>query len=204
MTLVKAGINRKPIPELLQITTVVLNHLKGNALFPDPIPPISQLEDDINALTLAYREALQGGKAAKQQMYLAEKQLRYTVMQFAAYVEMKSKGDEATILSSGFTVADRNRKARPVTTPQNLRLNLTDTPGEIWLRWKPVQHAVAYFVQVTQTPGDESSWKPYETCSKAKSHVKGLKPGESYWFRVNALGAAGESAASDPVMKGVM
>ncbi len=204
MAFIKAGINKKPIPELLQIAGVVYDKMKDNPSFPDPLPSLDRLKNDTDKLAKTYKDSLNGGKDLKQLMYMAEDKLRETIMQVSSYVQMISGGNEAIILSSGFGISSPNRKPKPMPTPQNLRLELTDTPGEVLLRWKPVTRSVGYITEFTETGADDKSWLRCDTCTKAKLLVKGLTPGKNYWFRVKALGTMGESAASDPVVKWAM
>jgi chitodextrinase len=72
--------------------------------------------------------------------------------------------------------------------------------GEIDLNWQPVRGAASYAI-VRSTTGNVANagdWAAAGTSTKSKASVSGLTSGTRYWFRVAAVGSAGQGPWSDP------
>ncbi len=145
----------------------------------------------------SYKSALDGGRALKKLMREDEKVVRDLMSKLSSYVQTASQGDIAIILSSGMQVADKIGPPEELETPGDLHCLHTDKSGEAPMRWRPVRKTRTYFLEMSQSPDDPSSWKPIGSCTTASFTATGLLPGESYWFRVAASGPLGVSAWSD-------
>ena len=76
--------------------------------------------------------------------------------------------------------------------PAGLGGALGAMPGTVALWWEAVRGARTYIVHMTLTPEIETSWQQFGICTSAKFTAKGLTTGTQYWFRVAALGTAGQ------------
>jgi hypothetical protein len=47
--------------------------------------------------------------------------------------------------------------------------------------------------------GENLNWQIIGSCTKRRASFNSMVSGEKYWFRVAAVGSAGQSAWSDPV-----
>lgn len=94
--------------------------------------------------------------------------------------------------------------APPVGLPgQVLNLSATtgDFDGQVDVAYDKVAGARSYEIQVTTTPLDASSYHHAATSLKSTATVSGLTSGTKYWFRVAAIGSAGQGPWSDPAQK---
>lgn len=72
--------------------------------------------------------------------------------------------------------------------------------GQLLISWKSVKNVASYNEQ--QINGSPTAvWEVVGTPTRSKFTVTDLTVGAQYTFRVRALGAAGPSAWSDPVIK---
>jgi hypothetical protein len=85
----------------------------------------------------------------------------------------------------------------PMTQVVSLAATTGDFTGTVDLTWDTVTGARSYVIQQTTTPGDEASWKLVASCIRSGATVAGLTSGTKYYFRVAALGTAGQGPWSD-------
>ncbi len=201
MARVKLGISGLSIPDKIQVCAEIVSKMAGNAAFQNPDPKLTEVGDAITKLSNSYQAAINRDTLLKATMYLDEKGLDDIMWQLAAYVQTASKGDEAVILSSGMKVIQKAGAEKPVTTPMNLRCLPTDKTGVAPLTWDRVEHARMYYLQISQHPEDEASWKDFARSTRVSFTATGLEKGQEYWFRVSAGGTMGDSAWSDPAKR---
>ncbi len=93
------------------------------------------------------------------------------------------------------------RSPSPVlAAPQNLRTRPSSFEGSAWLLWQHVPGAMGYILEHTQDPVNGPS--SYLAAVTKSTHLAtNLTGGTRYWFRVRALGAAGEGPPSGAVAK---
>ena len=73
----------------------------------------------------------------------------------------------------------------------------TGKRGEIKLRFRKVKNAKSYIILMTTTPEDENSYRQVTVSTRTTVMINNLDRGKEYFFKVIALGSAGEGAASD-------
>ncbi len=199
MAKVKRGLSGLSVPLLLVKSLHIQESMNGNVNFPTPDPPLTDIAAKTDALTAATQAAESGDHA----LVALKKQLRRELIallnRLGTYVELTSKGDEQQILSSGFDVAGGNAPIGPVTAPAGLVAIVSAFIGSIDLDWKPVRGALTYLMQINAVdPDTEAEWKQLAVVSQSKFSAQGLQTGTVYWFRVAAIGAAGQGPFSDP------
>jgi hypothetical protein len=59
----------------------------------------------------------------------------------------------------------------------------------------------SYIGEQTEDPAGQTGWTHAFVVTKSSASVPGLISGKRYWFRVTALGAAGQGPWSDPATK---
>src|SRR2546430_5420457 len=128
-----------------------------------------------------------------------EAELDVAFMQIARYVQNVSGGDEATIAVAGLTVRNRPSPTGRLPMPRDLRVWNGPGAGELLLRWKALRGAKSYCVEQRANEASPNAWTLATTSTKAKATVKGLMSGRKYWFRVAAIGSAGQGAWSESV-----
>lgn len=157
--------------------------------------------DAANANVLAIRDSL---KLALVQRNDAEVEWDGKLTGLAGFTQAATGGNEAAIVSSGFSVRGTNTPPQPVIAPENLSVKTNGSPGVTKLRWKAVTGAVNYVIQSSLDPDTESTWAKVGTSTKSYTEVSGATPGKVCWYRVAALGVLGEGPWSEPARRPVM
>ncbi|HKR05278.1 MAG TPA: fibronectin type III domain-containing protein [Bacteroidia bacterium] len=192
------NLSGKPVSYIIEKARFILAKMTGNVTFPTPIPTLIVLVALIDALSLAYENALGGGKVQKALMRLALKDLLDALKTMSGYVQSVSAGDETKILSSGFDVRRPRTPAGILPPPVNLRSVFGFLPGEIIVRWGGVKKKLIYKMQINDTPGDETKWKDHTYTGRNRLVVTGLVSDKMYEFRIASISAEGLGSYSDP------
>ena len=88
-----------------------------------------------------------------------------------------------------------------VAAPESLNATLGDLEHTVDLGWDKVRGARSYVVQWCADPMSDANWQQAGISTKSSYLVTGLTAGTKYWFRVAAVGAAGQGPWSDPCAK---
>ncbi len=187
---VKAGLGDKNVLQKVELGRRLVTSCTGNANFTTPNPPLADITTASNAAELAFNNAQNGGDSER--AILAEKELALDIIisAFASYVDSIAMGSETIILSSGF---EASKDPEPGGQPEqvtDLRAEMTKKKGEIKTRFKRVKRAVAYLVEISDTP-DDAGFKLKVIVTATRYLVTGLNSLRSYWFRVRAVGRGG-------------
>ena len=107
------------------------------------------------------------------------------------------------LLSAGMGV--RTGAGSPTVPPRvaNLAATAADAEGAIDLMWDatlPATRTVSYTIDMSLTSGT-GPWTHAKTVVKSSATVDNLTSGQRVWFRVAAVGVAGQGAWSDPATK---
>jgi hypothetical protein len=178
--------------------------MDGNANFPTPSPAAAQFEGAITEFDTALAEQRAAEQTAQQRTSAKSDKravLEALLKARADYVENTSGGDETKILSAGFDVRGPAAPVGIPAQPANLVATMSDLPGCIDLMWDRVRGASTYVVQICPDPLSEANWRQIGLPTKSSFTATGLTSGSRYWFRVAAIGAAGQGPWSDQAMK---
>ena len=204
MAKVKLGLFRLPVLEKIALANRIITAMTGNPNFVTPNPTLAVITAAKTALESAYNDTLtqrQQAKTSTEVLDDTEKATDLKLTQAAHYVENVSAGDEAKILSAGMSVKDAASPVGELPAPMGLYATSGDEDGEIVLNWEPVRGAKSYSVQMTTDPNVPESWAHKLNATESFTDVKGLTSGGKFWFKVAAVGAAGQGAFSDPAAK---
>ena len=201
MSLIKLGLSTMPIAEKIQFARRVAEALSANPNFPSPSPAIGNLEDRTASLELGYNDAQAARQTAKMKTSIQDDrsaELDGVLTLLAFYVENASGGDKAKIESAGFNVKNPPAPIGTLPAPVDLQVAPSEHSGTADVAWKPVRGARAYTIE-RATDAPELDWGVIGTSTKKDASLNSMVSGRKYWFRVAAIGAAGQSAYSDPV-----
>lgn len=204
MAKVKLALKDLTIPQKIQFIRQVVTAMTGNANFTTPAPALAAITALVNALEAAFNVAQAAYLTAKQKTDLqtaAEQQMDAAITQLAAYVENITAGDAGKILSGGMETRADAVPIGALPAPQNLSATAGDQDGDIDLDWDNIRGAKSYRMEKSSDPITATSWQLVEVVTKSKGTVSGLTSGTKYWFRVAAIGTAGQSPWSDPATK---
>ena len=186
----KAGLAGKNVLQKVELGRRLVTSCTGNANFTTPNPPLADITGASDAAELAFNNAQNGG--ASEQAILEEKELELDIIisAFASYVDSIAKGSETIILSSGFEASKDPEPGGLPAQVTDLRAEMTKIKGEIKTRFKGVKGAVAYLIEISDTP-DNAGFKLKVIVTAGRYLVTGLESLRSYWFRVRAVGRGG-------------
>ncbi|HRP00129.1 MAG TPA: fibronectin type III domain-containing protein [Flavobacteriales bacterium] len=179
---------------------VILRAMTHNPHFPDAGPLLALLEERRAAMEAANVACLNGGALNTAIRKRCRQELEQVLDQLVGYVKMKSGGDVAIALSSGFQLRKPPVKLPPLEKPQNLRWVRSMTSGRVELRWDPMRGARNYMVYMNPDgEGNPDAWRMVGMSSRAKLVLHQLEPGQRCWFKLVGVSASGVSNFSQVV-----
>ena len=202
MAKVKLNLQKFSITELFEFARNIVTALSGNADFLTLDPPLADVSTAADNLETAYNNsqvARQDSQEKTTLMYDLREALTKIVTRLGLYVENTSEGDVAKIQSAGMDVREEAGASTVPEVPDGLSATAGDMEGEIDLQWEPVTQAVSYAIQ--QSPDPPGTWTQAAISTKSKHSIQNLTSGDKYWFRVAAVGSAGQSGWSDPATR---
>jgi Fibronectin type III domain len=121
------------------------------------------------------------------------------------YVELASKDDEATFISSGFVpkATARASAAQPLPQPTIAKIEQGNS-GQLSVSATPVHQKALFEMRYAPAVpgGTPSNWIYVKfTSTRPPQLISGLTPGTEYVFQVCAHGKAGQTDFSDPVTR---
>jgi hypothetical protein len=204
MAKVKLNLRYLTVTEKVQFARQIVTSLTGNASFINPEPPLADVVDSANALEMAFNTATIARQNALEKTSLmddASTTLDSLLSKLGNYVDSTSDGDEAKILSAGMSVKAKSVPIGSLPQPTSLAATAGDMEGEIDLTWDKVHGAKSYVIEYIPDPITPTGWKSGGVSTKSYASVTSLPSGTKYWFRVAAVGAAGQGPWSDPATK---
>lgn len=201
MSYAKVGLDGLTVPAKIQYLRRLVAALTDNPNFPTPNPAVADLTAAADALEAAYNDAQAARLVSKTKTGIQDAQALNTdalVNQLASYVDNASGGDAEKIASAGFAVRATPTPVGDLPAPTDLQVLPSEHAGSADVSWKSVRGARAYVIE--RAPDEPSlNWAVIGTSTRGRAALNTMTSGLKYWFRVAAVGAAGQSAWSDPV-----
>ena len=205
MSFVKLGLAKMPLTVKGQFGVRVGEALIANeATFPAQPVAGADLMDFAAAVLAAADEAeALRAQLREQTTALADLagQLDRALTQTGNYVQNVSGGDARIIGLAGLDFRKTPAPVGPLAAPRDVTLREGANAGTLALRWQPVAGAESYRIERTTTESAPGAWNGAVFSTKAKALAEGLASGTRYWFRVAAVGAAGQGPWSDALGK---
>jgi len=196
MDYAKIGLDDLTVPAKIQYGRRLIAGINDNpTLFPAPNPSVLVLTAKVDGVETAYNEALAARLNAKSLTQLLQDQVdsfANSVSLLASYVDNISAGDRAVIERSGFSLRAAPTPVGPLPAPTNLRSAPGDHVGHAVLRWTAVYGAKSYNIERAED-GAELKWSFLASSTKREAQVNSMISGKTYWHRVAAVGASGQS-----------
>jgi hypothetical protein len=203
--------------EVIDLLNLVSTKMQGNASFPTPDVPPQTLTADADGLQglIAQRDAiLQEAQQMTLQIRAQRDKGENDLTNEGAYVEkvINTLVPPATTIdptvakekarSAGMSTADDPTPVGDMPKITGLTATQGDSAGEVDLAWNPIKRGLkSYIGEQTEDPAGQTGWTHAFVVTKSSATVPGLVSGKRYWFRVAALGAAGQGPWSDPATK---
>jgi hypothetical protein len=201
MSYAKIGLDALTVPAKIQYGRRLIAGITENAtLFPAPNPTMAALTAETDEMEAAYNAAKAARLTAKTLTQILdgrEDSFDGAVAQLASYVDNISNGDPITIERSGFSVRATPTPVGPLPAPTDLQVVASEHTGHAELRWRGPRGAAAYNIERAEDTA-EGTWKFMGTTTKREASVNSMVSGKKYLHRVAAVGAAGQSAWSEP------
>jgi hypothetical protein len=169
--------------------------MTGNALLPQPVPPLATVSADLAAYEAAEATALtrvKGAAVTRNEKYLA---LHSDLQHLMAYVQSVADANPANaqsiIESAGFAVRKTTSHPKgPITVTAG------PVPGAVKLVAKASSTRASYEWQFST---DQKTWTNAPSTLQAKAAIVGLTSGTVYSFRFRGVTKDGEGAFSQVV-----
>jgi Fibronectin type III domain len=203
MAKVKLDLKDKSDSELYEFAQQHITAMAGNVNFTTPDPLAPAFLTLVTNFNTALQAAIVAQAAAKEKTSLKEDAravLETGLRARGNYVENKSNGVEAIILSAGLPVKNPSAPISELMAPANLAATMGSLEGQVKLKWKAVRGAVSYIVQKSAEVSPRV-WSQVTISPNARATVTGLTSGDTYAFRVCAVGTVGQGPWSDEAVK---
>ena len=201
MSLIKLGLDRLSVPEKIQFGRSVYTASNGNPNFPVTNPTLAVLLANTDKLEASANEAQVARAIAKSKTSIQDAdvaELDWTLTQLAAFIENASDGDKAKIESAGFSIRNPPAPIGQLPAPVDLQVLPSEFSGSADVSWKGVYGAKSYLIERAEDAA-ALAFGVIGTSTKKQASLNSMVSGKKYWFRVSAVGDAGQSAWSDPV-----
>lgn len=174
----------------------ITTSLTDNPAYVNLVPTLEEVQAAVTRYSTALAAAINKDRVAIAEKNKSRIELDAILKQLGLSVMTQANGDDATLTSSGFTLA-KNREARYIMNPGNVTLSNGITSGSMVSSVKTGTGIISYVHEIASTlPVDESSWAT-NTSSTSSFVFKNLTPGKQYWVRVAVIGARGQKAYSN-------
>ena len=183
--------------------SAIHDKMNGNPAYPNPPVDMPSFKAAIDAFSTAIAAALDGGKNAIAARDKARADVTVMFRLLGHYVEVASKDDMNTFLSSGFLPVTPRQKltAQPVAVPSITALDQGST-GQLVVTIKPVAKARSYDLRYAPAApaGTAITWTTIAVATtKPAPIIYNLTPGTTYTLQVRAFGRLGYSDWSSPI-----
>ncbi len=201
MSYAKMGLDGLTVPAKIQYLRRLAAALTGNPNFTNPLPSVATLTAQADGLEAAYNEAQAARLVSKSKTAVQDDQTvagDLLVAQLASYVDSASGGDATKIESAGFGVRATPTPVGELPAPTDLQVVPSEHAGSADVSWQSVRGAKAFSIE-RAPDAPNLNWAVIGTSTKKAASLNSMVSGMRYWFRVAAIGTAGQSAWSDPV-----
>lgn len=200
---VKLNLKNLTVEEKIVFSKQIVTSLTGNTNFATPVPALATVTPIITAAEQANADVKLARQIVATKVSVLDDKLSdldTALNQLASYVESIAKGDESKIKSAGMLVKAQSTPVGIPPAPENF-LAVAHSEGEIALSWDSVKGTKSYVIQIATDISGSGNWAMAKVSTKSKADITKLESGTKYWFRVAAVGAAGQGPWSDPATK---
>ena len=180
---------------MLKLIGRILESMKNNASFPNPIPAVPEVEKKFVDFHISMNMAGRNDRTLSSAKNDRKAELTGMIEKWDDYVTITSNGDKTMLLSSGFDIAGIKSTSDVLTPIEQLDVKIGPI-GQAIVSIKRVPGARMYAYQCTPDPiTSESVWTT-ETTTDRKNTFTNLNSIAKYWFRVVAYGRGKQTVTS--------
>ena len=195
MSRIKIEFERLPVLAQVSKSRDIQTKMGGNIVYGTPVPSLAEVKAATDKLELLYNQALNKDMEKKANVRIQRKVLKGLITELADYIQITSRGDAIKILSSGFDVRRGRTPVGIPGIPERLKLKAATIEGELEITWKAVKGAKSYIVEYALN-SEFAQIVGSRVVTRARFKATKLAEGVKYWFRVQAVNAAGYSGWS--------
>ena len=178
----------------------IFHMMSGNVNFPNPVPDLEQFYTSVQAYQTALTKA--SGRDMVAVGIKNDKRVALTVLmvRLGNSVSFTANGNRTMLLSTGF---DISKEHEPILIRNPLNMHVADglNSGEAIASVKRVHGASSYVHEYsTVMPLEDTTWTSVTTTTR-KMYFTNLTAGIQYWFRIGAVGPAGQLVYSNTVSR---
>jgi hypothetical protein len=197
--IIRPGVDRiTPYVLLVKVRNTVTK-MTGNPSFATPVPALPGVTtacDTLEAAIAAFQE--NPGPRERSERTQAFDVVKGMYLDLCGYVQAASNGSLPIIESAGMEVKKSNTPFGQLPAPLRVRAKATVYPGVLEVLWGGVAGRSGYNLFICSgDPSVEANWSQLVFTTRNRFTVEGLSSFRTYYFRVNAVGAAGASGMSD-------
>jgi hypothetical protein len=185
-------------PDLDTKAQDIITCLTNNANFPNLFPKMEDIEKAGKFYSSSLVDAQTRDKIKVAIKKSAKRELIEVLKALGNHIMSVAQGDEAILVSSGFTLTRGGGSSRVLANPQSLVVKPGKNRGEIVTSVAGVGGARAYIHEYTLDPVTDTSVWTSVTSTRRKHLFTNLQSGKNYWFRVAAVGPNGQVVYSAP------
>jgi hypothetical protein len=180
---------------MLKLIGRVLENMKNNASFPNPIPTVAEVEKGAFDYQLALNVAGRNDRTLSSAKNDRKAELTGMLEKWDDYVTTTGNGDKTMLLSSGFDIAGLKNQSQELLPIEKLDVEIGPI-GQAIVSVKKVAGARMYAFQCTPDPITPNSQWTTETTSDRENTFTNLNSIAKYWFRVVAYGRGKQRVTS--------
>jgi hypothetical protein len=188
-------LTRNSNADLISASDRIMVAMTGNANYPAPVPPLS----DIAAAHTSFVAAVSSGNGGAHATIVRRQrrtQLVVLLRSLALYVQQACNGDPAILLTSGYPARRTGQPVGLLPAPANLRLARGKLSGQLKARCNRIARAGSYQWRYA-TAAAPTTWQLVVPTLKSSTVLEGLIAGIAYIVQVRAVGSRGASEWSD-------
>jgi hypothetical protein len=205
MSKVSRDFKKKTVTEKIEAVDPIAAACATNPNVPTVAPLVTAFvaaKEELKTANDIWNTADAAAKAATTARTLKEKAVDNAFEALAVGVENDTKGDAVKIHTTTLPTYEPGAGS-PVgllPAPTGAAASSGDLEGSCDFQWNTVKGKTSFVVQFCADPMSPAGWKQFAVVTKSSATVTGLVSGQKYWFRVAAVGAAGQGPWSDPAM----
>lgn len=183
----------------------IIASLTGNAFFPTTSPTVNELTDVNKELSDPIAAASSGDKQKIADRKVVEEKWSDMFMSLAYDLMARAKGDEQKLISTGFDLERPKTRGHVPETPMLTSISTANLTGAVEVSCTRRQYATAYQYMYAVANADgslppNSEYIPCPIGTRTRQIITNLTRGVAYSIKAAAIGSAGQSPFSDPMV----
>lgn len=188
--------------QLETLGNTVVNGMKANPHFPNPVPTIVDFEATMTSFTKTISDAQSRDKLKIAVRNDVRATVESMLISLANYVTYTAQGDRAMMMGAGFPLNNITPVSPPVLSIDSFNLVLGKNSGELLASAKSSNAARMHLYQIAPAPQPDPKGFDNIYLRGSKFLFTGLVPMKLYAVRIGAIAANGQVVYTQTLVKG--